>query len=170
MFSGCLSFVVSLLCNNMLCGIRFSFVRLVWKLCSACLPPGHFWIADDLVCGVGVNCIVHIWWGHGFVFVGGSHSWHVHPSIRMSWFIGVGCGKQWAWIHRRHRSHCRRLGSLESPSPRWHRKHGGSSSSGIIGLSVANWGVILMCVMGVPLVRYACAVWYGQVMVSHSTR
>jgi hypothetical protein len=169
LFSGCLSFVVSFFGIGMLCGVWLSFVGLVWNLYSACLPPGHFWIAD-LVCGVGVNCIVHIWWGHGFVVVGGSHSWHVHPSIKMSWFIGVGWGRQWAWIHRRHRSHCSRLGSLESPSPRWHWKHGGSSSAGIIGLSVANWGVMLMCVMGVPLVRCACAIWYGQVMVSHSTR
>ena len=40
----------------------------------------------------------------------------------------------------------------------------------MIGLSVANRGVIVMLVMGVPRVMYACAVWYGHVMVSHSTR
>ena len=42
LFSGCLSFVVSLLCNGMLCGVWFSLVGLVWNLYSACLPPGHF--------------------------------------------------------------------------------------------------------------------------------
>ncbi len=94
-------------------------VGLVWKLCRACLFPRHFWI-NDLVCGVGANCIVHIRWGHGFVVVGGSHSWHVHPSIKMSWSIGVSWCRQCARFRRRHRSHCRRLGSLESPSPRWH--------------------------------------------------
>ena len=93
LFLGCLSFVVSFFGIGMLCGVCLSFVGLVWNLYSACLPPGHFWIAD-LVCGVGVNCIVHIWWGHGFVVVGGSHSWHVHPSIKMSLFIGVGWGRQ----------------------------------------------------------------------------
>jgi hypothetical protein len=31
-FSGCLSFVVSLLCNGILCGGWFSFVGLAWKL------------------------------------------------------------------------------------------------------------------------------------------
>ena len=39
-----------------------------------------------------------------------------------------------------------------------------------IGMYVANCGVMLMCEMNVSLVRYACAIWYGQVMVSHSTR
>ena len=42
------------------------------------------------MCGVGVSCIVHIWWGHGFVVVGGLHSWHVHPSTKMSCSIGMG--------------------------------------------------------------------------------
>ena len=119
LFSGGLSFVGSFIGIGGLWGGWLSIIGLIWILCSACLPPVHFWIAD-LVCGVGANCIVHIWWEHGFVIVGGSHSWHVHPSIKMSWSIDVGWGRQWAWIHRRRRSHCRRLGSLESPSPRWH--------------------------------------------------
>ena len=51
-----------------------------------------------------------------------------------------------------------RLGSIESPLfPRWHRKHGGSSSSGVRGLSVAKSGEICMWAMGVPLSRYAFA-------------
>ncbi len=49
-------------------------------------------------------------------------------------------------------------------------KAGGSNSAGIIGVSMANWGVLVMCVMGVPLVWCACAIWYGQVVVSHSTK
>ena len=98
--------------------VLISVVGIVWKLCSDCLPLGHFLITY-LVCGVGANCIVHILWGHGFVVVGGSHSWHVHLSIKISWSIGLGWGRQWAWIHRKQSSHCRRLGSLESPSPRW---------------------------------------------------
>jgi hypothetical protein len=115
-FLGCVGFV------GVVGGLRVMCVSVgveVWRSRSACLPPGIFWMTD-LVCGVGVNCTLHIWWGQGFVIVGGSHSWHVHPSIRMSWFIGVGWGRQCACIHLRHRSHCRRSGSLESPSPWWH--------------------------------------------------
>jgi hypothetical protein len=41
-----------------------------WKLASDCLPPGHFFMVD-LLCGVGTKCIVHDWWGHGFVVDGG---------------------------------------------------------------------------------------------------
>ena len=44
-----------------------------WKLAIDCLPPGHFCMVD-LVCGVGAKCIVHNWWGYGFVVDGGSHS------------------------------------------------------------------------------------------------
>jgi len=50
----------------------------------------------DLVCGVGAKCIVNNMWGYGFVVDGGSHSWHVHPSIKISCSIGVGCGRQCA--------------------------------------------------------------------------
>ena len=89
---------------------------------------------------------------------GESHSWHVHPSITMSLSIGVGWGRQWAWIHRKHRSHCNRLGSLESPSPKWHRKHGGSNSDGVSGLSVANWRVGVSFSIRIPFVRWDCAV------------
>ncbi len=169
MVSGCLWCVSSVFVVCGLCVMCVSDVVEVRKLCSACLPPGVFRITA-LVCGVGANCILHIWWGQGFVDVGGSHSWHVHPSIRMNWSIGVGWGRQCACIPRRHRSHCRRLGSLESPSPSWYWKQGGSSSAGIIGLSVAKWGVMVMLVMGVPCVMCACAVWYGQVIISHYTR
>ena len=101
---------------------------------------------------------------------GGSHSWQVHPSIKMSWSIGVGWGRQWAWTHRRHRSHCNRLGSLESPSPRWHWKHGGSNSDGMSGLSETNWEDMVIFSIKIPFVKCDCAVGYGQVKGSHSTR
>ncbi len=35
-------------------------VKEAWKLASACLPPGQFWM-EDLVCWAGVSCIVHAW-------------------------------------------------------------------------------------------------------------
>ena len=60
-----------------------------WKLASDCLPPRHFCMVV-LVCAVGAKCIVRNWWGHEFVVDGGSHSWHVHPSTKMSYSIGVG--------------------------------------------------------------------------------
>ena len=74
------------------------------------------------------------------------------------------------WIHLRQRSHCIRFGSAESPSPRLHWKHGGSSSSGVNGLSVENVGVIWMWVVGMPLSRYVFATWKGRVSGLHSTR
>ena len=119
MVSGCLGCVRYVVIVGGLCVMCVSDGVGVWKLCSACLPPGVFRMTD-LMCGVGANCTLHIWWGQGFVDVGGSHSWHVHPSIRMSWSIDVGWGRQCAYTHRRQRSHCMRLGSLESPSPSWH--------------------------------------------------
>ena len=119
MVSGCLGCVSSVGVVGGLCVMCVSDGVEVWKLRSACLPLGVFRMTD-LMCGDGVNCTLHILWGQGFVVVGGSHSWHVHPSIRMSWSIGVGWGRQCAWTRRRQRSHCKRLGSLESPSPRWH--------------------------------------------------
>ena len=73
------------------------------------------------------------------------------------------------WIYLRQRSHCMRFGSAESPSPRWHRKHGGSSSSGVNGLSVENSGDIWMWVVGVSLSRCAFATWKGHVSGLHST-
>ncbi len=74
------------------------------------------------------------------------------------------------WIHLRQCSHCMRFGSAESPSPRWHWKHGGSSSSGVNGLSVENSGDIWMWVVGVPLSRCAFATWKGHVSGHHSIR
>jgi hypothetical protein len=117
--SGCLGCVGSVGVVGGLCVSCVSDDVEVWKLRSACLPPGVFRMTD-LMRGVGANCTLHIWRGQGFVVVGGSHSWHVHPLIRMSWPIGVGWGRQCACTHRRQRSHCRILGSLESSSPRWH--------------------------------------------------
>ncbi len=76
----------------------------------------------------------------------------------MSWSIGVGWGKQWAWTYLRHRSHCNRLGSLESPSPLWHWKHGGSNSFGVSGLSEANWEEMVIFSIKDPLVNCDCAV------------
>ncbi len=87
---------------------------------------------------------------------GGSHSWQVHPSTKMSLSIGVGWGRQWAWTHRKHRSHCNRLGSLECPSPRWHRKHGGFYSDGVSGLSVANWEDMVIFSIRIPFVKLQC--------------
>ncbi len=67
--------------------------------------------------------------------------------------------------------HCSRSGSLESPSPKWHWKHGGSNSDGIIGLSEANWDEMVIFTISKPLiVKCACVVWYGQMMGAHSTR
>ena len=43
-------------------GLRVMCVSVgvgVWNSRSACLPPGVFRMAD-LVCGVGVNCTLHI--------------------------------------------------------------------------------------------------------------
>ena len=111
-----------------------------------------------LVCAVGASCIVHNWCGQGSVVDGGSHSWQVHPSIKTSWAIGVGWDRQWAWTHLRHRSHCNRLRALESPSPWWHWKHGGSNSDGVSGLSLANWGEMVIFSIKDPLVICACAV------------
>ena len=74
------------------------------------------------------------------------------------------------WIHFRQRSQCMRFGSAESPSPRWHRKHGESSSYGVKGLSVANSGDIWMWVMEIPVSRCAFATWKGHVSGHHSTR
>ena len=74
------------------------------------------------------------------------------------------------WIHLRQRSHCMRLGSVESPSPRWHSKHGGSSSSGVNGLSMENSADTRMWVVGVPLSRCDFATWKGHVSGHHSNR
>ena len=74
------------------------------------------------------------------------------------------------WIHLRQRSHCMRFGSAESPSPRRHWKHGGSSSSGVNGLSVENSGDIWMWVVGVPLSICAFATWKEPVSGHHSNR
>ncbi len=63
------------------------------RLDNACLSPGDFWMVD-LVCEVGANCILHDWCWQGFDVDGGSHSWHVHPSTKMSCSIGIGCGRQ----------------------------------------------------------------------------
>ena len=63
-----------------------------------------------------------------------------------------------------------RFVSAEAPSPWWHRKHGGSSSSGVKSLSVANSGEMCMWVMGVPLSRCVFATWKGHVSGHHSTR
>ena len=67
------------------------------------------------------------------------------------------------WIHLRQRSHYMRFVSAESPSPRWHWKHGESSFSCVNGLSVENIGDIWMWVVGVPLYRCAFATWKGHV-------
>jgi len=74
------------------------------------------------------------------------------------------------WIHLRQRSHCMRCGSAESPSPRWHRKHGGSSSFGVKGQSVANSGDILIWVMKIHLSRCAFVAWKGHASGHYSTR
>ena len=73
---------------------------------------------------------------------GSSHLRHAHSSFSMACAVGIGLGRQEVWIHLRQRSHFMMFGSAESPSPRWHRKHGGASSSGVKGLSVANSGDI----------------------------
>jgi len=73
-------------------------------------------------------------------------------------------------IHLRQQSHCIRFGFAESPSPKRHRKHDGSSSSGVRGLSGANSGEMRMWMMGVPLSRSAFATWNGHVKRHHSTR
>ena len=74
---------------GVLCIAEGVSVVKAWKLASDCLLPGHFCMVD-LVHGVGSTCIQHNWWGHGFVVDSGSHSWHVHPSTKMSCSIGVG--------------------------------------------------------------------------------
>ena len=74
------------------------------------------------------------------------------------------------WIHLRQRPHCTRFGSAESPSPRWHWKHGGSNSSSVNGLSVESTKDIWMWVVGVPLSRCAFATWKGHVSGHHSTK
>ena len=63
-----------------------------------------------------------------------------------------------------------RFGSVESPSPRWHWKHGGSSSSGVKGQSMENSGDIWMWVMGMPLSRFAVSTWKEHASGHHSTR
>jgi len=63
-----------------------------------------------------------------------------------------------------------RLGSAESPSPRWHWKHGGSSSSGVNGLTVENSGDTWMWVLGVTLYMRASEAWKRHVSELHSTR
>ncbi len=73
-------------------------------------------------------------------------------------------------IYRRHRLHYMRSGSAESPTPRWHRRHGGSSLSGVKGLSVANNREMCMWVMGIPLSWCAFATWKGHVSGHHSTK
>ena len=60
-----------------------------WKLANDCLPPRHFCIVN-LLYGVDAKCIVHNCWGHGFVVDGGMYSWHVHPSTKLSCFVGMG--------------------------------------------------------------------------------
>ena len=72
-------------------------------------------------------------------------------------------------IHFRQRSYCMRFGSAKSSFPRWHRTHGGSSSSGVKGLSVANSGDICMWVIGIPLSRCAFATWKEHMSAHHST-
>jgi hypothetical protein len=74
------------------------------------------------------------------------------------------------WIHLKQRSHCMRFGYAESPSPMWHWRHGGSSSSGVKGLSVENNGDIWMWVVRVPLSSCAFVTWRGHVSGYHSTR
>jgi hypothetical protein len=74
------------------------------------------------------------------------------------------------WIHLRQRLHCMKFRSVEPPSPRWHWKHGGSSSSGVKGLSVENSWDIWMWVMGMPLSRCTFATWKRHVSGHHSTR
>ena len=61
------------------------------KLANDCLSPWHSCVVD-LVCGIVAKCFVHDWWGHMFVVDCGSHSWHVHPSTKMTCYIGVGEG------------------------------------------------------------------------------
>jgi hypothetical protein len=56
------------------------------------------------VCGVGANCMVHNWWGHGFVVDDGSHSWHVHPSTKIVVLLGWDGGGNrhvyiWSIVH-----------------------------------------------------------------------
>ena len=63
-----------------------------------------------------------------------------------------------------------RCGYAKSPSPRWHRKHRVSNSSGVKGLSVANSGEMCIWVMGVSLSRCAFAKWKGYVSGHHFTR
>ncbi len=47
----------------------------------AFVPPDTLWMIEA-VCGVGENWNVQIWLGQGFEADGGSHSWHVHPSVK----------------------------------------------------------------------------------------
>ncbi len=89
LFSRCSGFGGAYVCIGVLWVARGVGVGEAWKLASACMPPGHFFMVD-LVCGVGTNCIVHAWWWHECVVDGGSHSWHVHSSTKMSWSVGMG--------------------------------------------------------------------------------
>ncbi len=98
MVSGCLGCVRSVGVVDGLCVMCVSDGVEVGKLRSACLPPGVFRMTD-LMCGVGANCTLHIWRGQEFVVVGGSHPWHVHPSIKMNWSIGVGWDRQCVCTH-----------------------------------------------------------------------
>ena len=60
-------------------------------------------------------------------------------------------------IHLRQRSQLMKLGSDDFPSPRWHRKRGGSNSEGVKDHFLANKEEMVMCVIGVPLSMCACA-------------
>jgi len=138
------------------------FVGVVRNFVSARLPPCNLLMARVL-CAEGVNCVVHSWCRQGCRVEGCSHSRNAHPSISMACSMGIGWGGQCVGIHLRQPSYWARLGSVESPFPRWHRHHGGSRFSIGMGLSVANNGEMCICVMGVPLSRCFSATWNGHV-------
>ena len=95
---------------------EIELIEVSWNCLSASLPPCNLQIVEAL-CAVGANCNVHNWCVHGFVVEGRSQSWHVHPSSSMASEVAVGVGRQYVWTQRKHRSHCIRSGSAESPSP-----------------------------------------------------
>ncbi len=90
-----------------------------FNLVSASFPPCSLHMSEAL-CDVGMNCIVHSWCGQELVMEACSHSWHVQPSSSMASDVEMGVGRQCVWTQRRHRSHCMRSGSAESPSPCLH--------------------------------------------------